>query len=92
MPQRNNQLKTDKIFIITGPSGAGEDSVIEGLHEYFDISRIITTVTRPKRDGESDGNPYYFITNGRLHLCAAPYAASRRLSQRVTAPITGTCS
>jgi guanylate kinase len=50
------------IFIISGPSGAGEDSVIEGLREYFDIERVITTTTRKMRPGESQGSPYYFIS------------------------------
>lgn len=51
-----------KIFIISGPSGAGEDSIIEGLRNYFPIERVITTTTRPMRGGESQGNPYYFVT------------------------------
>ena len=51
-----------KIFIISGPSGAGEDSIIEGLKKYFEIERVITTTTRPMRPGESPGNPYYFIS------------------------------
>jgi guanylate kinase len=50
------------IFIISGPSRAGEDSIIEGLRKYFDIERIITTSTRPMRPGESRGNPYYFTS------------------------------
>ncbi len=50
------------IFIISGPSGAGEDSVIEGLRKHFDIERIITTTTRQMRVGEAEGNPYYFIS------------------------------
>jgi guanylate kinase len=51
------------IFIISGPSGAGEDSIITGLKEYFAIERVITTTTRAMRAGESQGNPYYFISN-----------------------------
>jgi guanylate kinase len=50
-----------KIFIISGPSGAGEDSVISGLRNKFSIERIITTTTRKMRKGESQGNPYYFV-------------------------------
>ncbi len=49
------------IFIISGPSGAGEDSIIEGLRKYFEIERVITTTTRQMRPGESSGNPYYFL-------------------------------
>ena len=52
----------NNIYIISGPSGAGEDSVIEGLKKYFPIERIITTTTRAMRTGESQGNPYYFIS------------------------------
>lgn len=51
-----------KIFIISGPSGAGEDSVIEGLKKYFQIERVITTTTRSMRAEESQGRPYYFIS------------------------------
>lgn len=50
------------LFIISGPSGVGEDSVIEGLRKYFEIERVITTTTRSMRPGESQGNPYYFIS------------------------------
>ncbi|MCD6149394.1 hypothetical protein J7J13_01235 [bacterium] len=49
------------VFIISGPSGAGEDSVIKGLKKYLDIERVITTTTREMRPGESQGRPYYFI-------------------------------
>lgn len=49
------------IFIISGPSGAGEDSIIEGLCEYFPIERVITTTTREMRPGELQGNPYWFV-------------------------------
>jgi len=50
------------VFIISGPSGAGEDSVIKGLKKHFDIERVITTTTREMRPGESQGRPYYFIS------------------------------
>ena len=50
------------IFIISGPSGAGEDSIIDGLAELLPIERTITTVTRAPRTGEHDGHPYYFVS------------------------------
>lgn len=49
------------IFVITGPSGAGEDSIIEGLKKILPVEKLITTATRQMRPGESQGNPYYFI-------------------------------
>ena len=52
----------NNIFIISGPSGAGEDSVIEGLKKIIPIERVTTTSTRDMRSGESQKNPYYFIS------------------------------
>lgn len=59
-------MDKSKIFIISGPSGAGEDSIIEGLKKFFKIERIITTTTRAMRSGESQGNPYYFISKNEF--------------------------
>ncbi|MBN1779404.1 MAG: guanylate kinase [Candidatus Buchananbacteria bacterium] len=55
--QKNNQL-----FIISGPSGAGEDSVIEALQKEIEFNRVVTTVTREIRPGEKEGKPYHFIS------------------------------
>ncbi len=51
------------IFIISGPSGAGEDSIIAGLTEKLPIERVITTTTRAMRPGDATGKPYYFVTH-----------------------------
>jgi guanylate kinase len=50
------------LIIISGPSGSGEDSIIEGLSKRMPLERVITTTSRDKRHGERDGNPYYFIS------------------------------
>lgn len=55
-------MNTKNIFIISGPSGAGEDSIINGLEQFFPLERAITTTTRAMRPGESEKNPYYFIS------------------------------
>ena len=56
-------MKTkNKLFIISGPSGAGEDSVIEGLKKFLPIERVITTTTRKKRSDVFAEDPYYFIS------------------------------
>ncbi len=55
-------MKLDNVVIISGPSGAGEDSIIEGLRKHGNVNRVITTSTREMRPGESDGSPYYFIS------------------------------
>lgn len=55
-------MDTARLFIVSGPSGAGEDSIIDGLSERLPIERVITTTTRTPRPGESSGNPYYFVS------------------------------
>jgi len=57
---------TNNIFIISGPSGAGEDSIIKGLRDIIPFEKIITSTTREMRPGESQGNPYYFITKKKF--------------------------
>lgn len=52
-----------KLFVITGPSGAGKDSVIQQSRELGqDFETIITTSTREMRPGEAEGAPYHFIS------------------------------
>lgn len=60
-------MKLSNIVIISGPSGAGEDSVIDGLSKLVTIHRVITTSTREPRPGESDGNPYHFVTESEFN-------------------------
>lgn len=52
----------NNVFIISGPSGAGEDSIIDALSKRLPIERVITTTSRPMRSGEKEGSPYYFLT------------------------------
>lgn len=54
-------MDTKHLFIISGPSGSGQDSVIEGLARRIDIERVITSTTRKPRPGETEGHPYYFL-------------------------------
>ena len=55
-------MPSNKLFILSGPSGSGQDSIIVGLRSHFEIERVITTTTRAMRPGESQGQPYYFIS------------------------------
>lgn len=51
------------LVMISGPSGSGKDSVIEGLVKRgLPIERIVTTVSRDMREGEQESKPYYFVS------------------------------
>jgi len=55
-------MKTN-FFVITGPSGVGKDSVITSLKKKMpQLVSVITTTTREMREGETQGNPYKFIS------------------------------
>jgi guanylate kinase len=51
-----------RIFIISGPSGSGEDSVIGGLKDFISFEKIITTTTRKPRPDDIMGKTYHFIS------------------------------
>jgi guanylate kinase len=57
---------TNNLFIISGPAGAGKKVIIDGLKEFFDTERVITTSTRKIRPGELEGNPYYFVSKKKF--------------------------
>jgi guanylate kinase len=52
-----------KLFVVTGPSGAGKGTLIRALTErHDDLEVAISATTRPQRPGEEDGHDYYFLT------------------------------
>lgn len=50
-----------KLITITGPSGAGKDTVARMLSEMSGYKVLCSYTTRPKRDGEIDGVEHYFV-------------------------------
>ena len=54
--------KKGRIFLISGPSGAGEDSIIKELKKIIPLKKMITYTTRAMRENEIDGRDYYFIS------------------------------
>ena len=55
-----------KIFVISGPSGAGEDSILEKIKEKIDYIKPVTTTTREMRPGEIEGKTYYFVSKEKF--------------------------
>lgn len=58
------QLHSEPLLIvISGPSGAGKDSVINSMKERnLPFHFVITATTRPQRKDEVHGEDYYFIS------------------------------
>lgn len=54
---------SDKIIVITAPSGAGKTSITKYLMQQIpQLSFSISATTRSPRPNETDGKDYYFIT------------------------------
>ena len=58
-----NQPSRPLLIVLSGPSGAGKDSIIDGLIDRgLEFYRAITAVTRDPRPGEISGTHHYFLT------------------------------
>jgi len=51
------------LIVISGPSGAGKDTVMQRMQERgLPFHFVVTATTRPKRDNEVHGKDYLFVT------------------------------
>lgn len=50
-----------KLITITGPSGAGKDTIARIMSEMTDWPIICSYTTRPMREGEQDGREHHFV-------------------------------
>ena len=51
-----------KLITITGPSGAGKDTVARLLSDMTGIPLLVSYTTRPMREGEQNGREHWFVT------------------------------
>ncbi len=55
------------LIVISGPSGAGKDSVIKLMKELdLPFHFVVTATTRPRRKGEVHGEDYYFVSSEKF--------------------------
>jgi guanylate kinase len=51
------------LFVLSAPSGTGKDTVIKTLKQQgMDFYVVPSITTRAPRPGESEGNPYHFVS------------------------------
>ncbi len=51
-----------KLFILSGPSGAGKGTICKRLLEETELELSISMTTRSPREGEVHGKHYYFVS------------------------------
>ena len=60
-------MSTPKILLIIGPTAVGKSSIIDrALRDFPFLCDIITYTSRPMRTGESEGQPYHFVSEDRF--------------------------
>ena len=58
--------KTGKVFVLSGPSGAGKGSICAGLTVSENVALSISMTTRKPREDEVNGKSYYFVNRTRF--------------------------
>lgn len=66
-PEIIRQQNQFNIFIISGPSGVGKDTILNLMKKkYLSYHYVITVTTRKKRQNEIDGTDYIFVSNEKF--------------------------
>ncbi len=62
-----NSLSDSRLLVITGPSGVGKGSLVKRLLDRNkDIWLSVSATTRPPREGEINGQHYFFLDRDRF--------------------------
>ena len=50
------------LLVFVGKSGAGKNAIQNWMTENLRFNPVVSHTTRPMREGESEGNPYHFVS------------------------------
>ena len=60
-------MSSGKVFVFSGPSGAGKTTLADKVLSEFDFfQKIVTYTTRPSREGEKNGVDYNFVSKEKF--------------------------
>jgi guanylate kinase len=69
------QRKRNVLLVLTGPTGAGKDTVFKQmLNDTPSLVKIITTSSRKMRESEQEGSPYFFLSRDVFEQKIAEHA------------------
>jgi guanylate kinase len=62
-PEFNLYRPRPLLIVISGPSGAGKDSILQSMKEReLPFHFVVTATTRPRRASEVEGQDYFFVS------------------------------
>jgi guanylate kinase len=62
-PEFNLYHPRPMLIVISGPSGAGKDSILQSMKEReLPFHFVVTATTRPRRASEIEGKDYFFVS------------------------------
>ncbi len=65
--ETKNRIQTPKIFVISGPSGVGKDTILNRMKKIYTSNHYVVTVTtRKQRTNEINGKDYFFVSNKKF--------------------------
>ncbi len=65
--ETKNPIQTPKIFVISGPSGVGKDTILNRMKKIYTSNHYVVTVTtRKQRTNEINGKDYFFVSNKKF--------------------------
>ncbi len=65
-------MNKGRVYIISGPSGTGKDTLMKKIFEKMpELAFSISSITRPMREGEVEGEKYNFISRERFEQMLA---------------------
>ena len=63
----SGSARARRVFVVSGPSGAGKGTLIRGVMKYFpSLDVAISATTRAARAGEVNGREYWFLSHERV--------------------------
>jgi guanylate kinase len=74
-PQKKKFSRRGILFVISAPSGAGKTTLCTALRQTPDFIYSVSCTTRPPRQGEIEGEDYYFLSLGQFqaHIAAGDF-------------------
>ncbi len=77
-----------RLFVVTGPSGAGKGTLIRALvASRPDLAVAVSATTRPRRPGEEDGRDYHFLSDEEFQRRVEAGDFLEHVALRLRAPL-----